>query len=61
MSEEIQRSMGRVEAKIDLLLSRSDTHDKRISAVEKKVWWSSGVGAVLAFIATKIMGSGGHT
>jgi hypothetical protein len=59
MSDEIQRAMGRVEAKIDLLLGRSDAHDQRISAVEKKVWYGSGVAAVMTFIATKFFG-GGH-
>jgi hypothetical protein len=52
--------MGRVEAKIDLLLGRSDAHDQRISAVEKKVWWASGAAAIVTFIATHILGKGGH-
>jgi hypothetical protein len=60
MSDEMQRAMGRVEAKIDLLLGRSDAHDQRISAVEKKVWWASGAAAIVTFIATHILGKGGH-
>lgn len=59
MSDEMQRSMGRVEAKLDLLLERSGSHDKRIGSLEKKVWWSSGVGAAVAFIVTTILGK--HT
>lgn len=59
MSDEMQRAMGRVEAKIDLLLDRTETHDQRIAAVEKKVWYGSGIAAALTFIATKIMG--GHS
>jgi len=54
----MQRAMGRVEAKIDLLLDRSEVHDKRITAVEKRVWYGSGVAAAITFIATKIMGNG---
>ena len=56
MSDELQRSMGRVEAKVDLLLERSGTYDKRLSAVEKKVWYASGASAVVAFIATHLIG-----
>jgi len=56
MSDELQRAMGRVEAKVDLLLEREGANNKRISAVEKKVWWASGASAVLAYIATNIIG-----
>ncbi len=56
MSDELQRAMGRVEAKVDLLIERTGTYDKRISAVEKRVWWSSGAAAVVAYIATNIIG-----
>lgn len=59
MSDEIQRAMGRVEAKLDLLLDRSDAHDTRISAVEKKVWWATGASAVITFVATNFLGK--HT
>lgn len=56
MSDELQRAMGRVEAKVDLLIERTGKYDTRISAVEKKVWWSSGAAAVITFIATNILG-----
>lgn len=56
MSDELQRAMGRVEAKVDLLIERTGAYDKRISAVEKRVWWASGASAVLAFIATHLLG-----
>ena len=56
MSDELQRAMGRVEAKVDLLIERTGAYDKRISAVEKRVWWASGASAVLAYIATNIVG-----
>lgn len=56
MTDELQRAMGRVEAKVDILLERSIHDEKRITAIEKKVWWASGASAVLAFIATKLPG-----
>lgn len=56
MSDELQRAMGRVEAKVDLLIERTGSYDKRISAVERKMWWSSGAAAVIAFITTNIIG-----
>lgn len=56
MSDELQRAMGRVEAKVDLLIERTGNFDKRISAVEKRVWWASGASAVVAFIATHLLG-----
>lgn len=52
----MQRSMGRVEAKVDLLLERTGVFERRISAVEKKVWYASGASAVLAFLATHLLG-----
>jgi len=56
MGDDMERSMGRVEAKVDLLLERTGVFEKRISAVEKKVWYASGASAVLAFIATHLLG-----
>lgn len=58
MTDELQRAMGRVESKVDLLLSREAAHDTRISALEKRVWWATGAGALITFIATKIPGLG---
>ncbi len=54
--DEMQRSMGRVESKVDMLLERSSGYEKRLHAVEKKVWYASGLSAVLAYIATQILG-----
>jgi hypothetical protein len=56
MSDELQRSLGRVEAKVDTLLERTAGFDTRITAVEKKVWHASGASAVVAFIATHLLG-----
>ncbi len=56
MSEELERSLGRVEAKVDILLANSENINKRVAAVEKKVWWLSGVSAAIAFVTAKVMG-----
>lgn len=62
---EIQRSLGRLEGKLDQVLEFMEDHerrdetrfsalDKRISSVEKKVWYATGLGVAIAFILTKI-------
>jgi hypothetical protein len=56
VTDDLQRSLGRVESKVDMLLALSEAYEKRLHAVEKKVWYASGVSAVLAFIATHILG-----
>jgi hypothetical protein len=50
MTEEIQRSLGNIEAKVDILLDQGKTFDTRISAVEKKVWWASGAAGAVGFL-----------
>ena len=60
-NDEIQRYLGRVEGKLDLLLTEIKTHfeddkqnfssiDTRIQKVEKKIYYASGFVAALAFI-----------
>lgn len=56
MSDDVQRTLGQIEAKVDILLARSDAYDKRISAVEKRVWYASGASAIVGFIATNLLG-----
>lgn len=53
---EIYSKIGAVEAKVDILLERTTGFDTRLSVVERKVWWMTGVSAVLAFIATTLFG-----
>lgn len=59
--EELQRSMGRVESKVDQVLAGLSAHvkddnthfdhlDKRVSGLEKKVYWASGIGALAVFL-----------
>lgn len=52
--EELQRSVGRIEGKLDLLIERSEADGKRISALEKKHWWTMGASAVLAYVGVHL-------
>lgn len=56
MSEEINRALGRVESKVDILLTRSTEFDQRLSKVEKRVWYASGMAAVIGFITSHFIG-----
>jgi hypothetical protein len=38
--------IGRVEGKVDLLISKVDRHDIRVSSMEKHLWWGRGALAV---------------
>jgi hypothetical protein len=56
MMEEIQRSLGRVEGtissldkKFDAFVVHQNTLNERVSAVEKKVYWFSGITAAVLF------------
>lgn len=55
MSEGLERTVGSIDAKVDILLERTGGFDKRLSAVEKKVWWASGASAVLVFLTTHLL------
>ena len=67
MGEEsgLQRSLGRLEGKVDQILEGMMNHElrdqerfnnveKRIGSLEKKIWYGSGVAAVVAFLLAKI-------
>ncbi len=64
MSIEIQRSLGRIEGKLDGIRNHLDQHhesinsiDVRLAKVEKKVYWFSGItGAFGALIGVFIQG-----
>jgi hypothetical protein len=51
--EEIQRALGRLESKVDILLARDADTEKRLAAVEKKQWWAAGVAAGLMGLIVK--------
>ena len=54
MSDDIERSLGRIEGKLDGIRSHLDQHsesiasiDGRLGKVEKKVYWFSGITAAV--------------
>ena len=62
---DIQRSLGRLEGKLDQLIGSMTHHverdeelfaalEKRLGSVEKKIWYGSGIAAVGTFILAKI-------
>lgn len=55
---EIVRSIGRLEGKMDLLITmhtaRLDGAEKRLGSVEKRVWYGSGLSAIVAILLAKV-------
>ena len=54
MSDDIERSLGRIEGKLDGIKNHLDQHhesinsiDARLGRVEKKVYWFSGITAAV--------------
>lgn len=54
MPEKLERALGRIEGKLDMLIALHEKNDARIAAMEKKLWTFSGVWAVCVFIAGKL-------
>jgi hypothetical protein len=55
MESDIIRSIGRVEAKVDMMIDRFDKLDDRAHSIEKKQWYHTGALAVAAaFLLPKI-------
>lgn len=66
MSDEVQRSLGRIEGKMDQALTwmrdhaaddkaRFDDISKRLGSVEKKTWTTGGIiSLVVAYFTTKL-------
>jgi hypothetical protein len=62
---DVQRSLGRIEGKTDQILSeitKHETHDeirfnsmeKRLGSLERKIWYASGVAAVIVLVLSKL-------
>jgi hypothetical protein len=51
---DIARSLGRVEGKVDLLIALHTDTSKRLASVEKRVWWATGAAAVVGAFFTKL-------
>ena len=61
MTEEVQRSLGSIEAKLDILIEKSTAHDKRISAVERSAYAIKAVaGVFMALLAVGASLFGGY-
>lgn len=45
-----QSRLGKIEGKLDTLLEFYAEDRKRLAAVEKRVWWTSGAAAVIGII-----------
>jgi hypothetical protein len=41
-------TLGRIEAKVDLLLEREDKRDHRVTSIEKQLWYGKGALALAA-------------
>ncbi|KKL48186.1 hypothetical protein LCGC14_2328000 [marine sediment metagenome] len=50
MTEKIEKSLGRIEGKLDLIVPMVKDHDTRIQTVEKKVARNNGVLATLVVL-----------
>ena len=52
MEDEHLILLGRIDGKLDLLIEKQDKNDKRLTAVEKKIWYGQGALALasLAFL-----------
>lgn len=60
MSDEIQRSLGRVEGKLDSVIEKLDPIDRRLSKVEAKQHWFAGAGAAIGALIGLLVGHGGR-
>ena len=54
--DRLHQDVGEIKGKLDTLLEFYEEDRKRLAAVERKVWYGSGVAAVLAVIASAILG-----
>ena len=52
--DQLHQDVGEIKGKLDSLITMYTEDRKRLDAVEKKVWYGSGIAVVLAFIATKL-------
>jgi hypothetical protein len=52
--EKRHQDVGENKGKLDSLIAMYSDDRKRLDAVEKKVWYGSGIAVVLAFLATKL-------
>lgn len=51
--ETVQFVLGRLDGKVDILLSQVRGYDTRLRAVEKRQWWATGAAAVAGAALSK--------
>lgn len=51
---EIVRSIGRLEGKMDMLIDLHTKDSERLDAVEKKVWYASGASIIVGGFLAKL-------
>jgi hypothetical protein len=54
--DQLHQDVGEIKGKLDTLLEFYEEDRKRLAAVERKVWYGSGVAAALAVIVSAILG-----
>lgn len=52
MSEEIQRALGRIEGKLDSIIDRVDSHEEKISGLEKVKTQALTIAGLVTFAMT---------
>jgi hypothetical protein len=55
MSSDIPTRLGAIEGKLDTLIRFYEEDRKRLAAVERRVWYGSGLAAVLAAIGVALL------
>jgi hypothetical protein len=52
---ELHEKVGKIDAKVDVLLDRTKGFDNRLRTVEHRQWWASGAAAVAGFFVSHFM------
>jgi hypothetical protein len=53
--DQLARDVGEINGKLDTLLKFYEDDRRRLTAVEKKVWWGSGVAAGIGLLAGPLL------
>lgn len=50
----LQSCLVRIETKLDAVIASKDDHERRLRALEQRVWYASGMAAALAALLTTL-------
>jgi hypothetical protein len=53
-ADDISRALGKLEGKMDMVIDILNKDGGRIAAIEKRVWWQTGVFAIIAAVGTRL-------